>query len=369
MSQGDLLAERDASKFPLMIVTSIVYPCNFGCPNCPYTDENSDLRKFYRNNNADRLPRELWDKIADECGKYGSYIRCTGGGEPLLHPELPEMISSAKSKGAKVWLNTNGSMFGPDRKGIDRLHKILDSNVDMIEFSMDAADPETYAKLRPPISGKDSRSNQKRWNDQVNNIKNALELRKWKPNCSSKIVVSMIRQKDLLDVSSAEKFWREEIKVDNVITRKFLSWDDNTKINLDQSIDEKLYTKEVFENDFSTLSPCVWLFERLNIDTLGRFALCGQDISFSTQAEFPTLYNSTIEDVWQGEVFKKYRKAHINGKAGLLHPCKNCSAWKAGVRDWNYGWLNVIKNSKNHHKPPESPNNQFERDSVLNYNN
>ena len=30
-----------AEEFPLMIVLSIIYPCNFGCPNCPYTDGNS----------------------------------------------------------------------------------------------------------------------------------------------------------------------------------------------------------------------------------------------------------------------------------------------------------------------------------------
>ena len=153
METKDYLVHRDASAFPLMVVTSIVYPCNFGCPNCPYTDENSDLRKFYRENKADKLPRILWDKIADECGKFGSFIRCTGGGEPLLHPELPEMISSAKSKGAKVWLNTNGSMFGPDKRGLQRLESIINSGVDMIEFSMDAADALTYSKLRPPISG------------------------------------------------------------------------------------------------------------------------------------------------------------------------------------------------------------------------
>ena len=87
------------------------------------------------------------------------------------------------------------------------------------------------------------------------------------------------------------------------------------------------------------------LFERLNIDTLGQFALCGQDISFRTADKFPTLYDTSIEEVWKSEVFEKYRDAHIKGQAGNLSPCKNCSAWKAGVRDWNYGWLNVIKNS------------------------
>ncbi len=347
MNSQELLTHRDASAFPLMVVVSIVYPCNFGCPNCPYTDENSDLRKFYKANKADRLPRILWDKIADECAKYGSYIRCTGGGEPLLHPELPDMISSAKSKGAKVWLNTNGSMFGPDAAGRRRLQQIIDSGVDMIEFSMDAADAYTYSKLRPPISGKDPRSIDKRWEDQVNNIREALKVRSQKKASDTNIVVSMIRQKALGDVETAERFWRNEVKVDNVITRKFLSWDDNTNINLDNSIDNNLYGD--YQNDvedLSNLSPCVWLFERLNIDTLGQFALCGQDISFTTAHKFPTLYDSSIEEVWQNNIFKSYRQAHINGKAGELSPCKNCSAWKAGIRDWNYGWLNVIKNAK-----------------------
>jgi len=342
MNQDFSLESRDASEFPLMVVTSIVYPCNFGCPNCPYTDENSDLRVFYRKNDGDKLPRELWDKIADECAEHGSYIRCTGGGEPMLHPELPDMISSAKGKGAKVWLNTNGSMFGPDEIGRERLMQVIRSKVDVIEFSMDAADPDTYSRLRPPISGRDKRSNEERWEDQLSNIRRALEFRDIYSSLeSTKIVVSMIRQKELGDVQSAEAFWREEIGVDNVITRKFLSWDSNTTINLENSIDD-IYKADI---DLSDLSPCVWLFERLNIDTLGRFALCGQDISFTTAGEFPTLYESTIKEIWQSDTFKKYRALHISGNAGSIEPCANCSAWKAGVRDWNYGWLNVIKNS------------------------
>ena len=134
-------------------------------------------------------------KIADECAKYDSYIRCTGGGEPLLHPELPDMIKSAKDKGARVWLNTNGSMFGPDAAGIDRLEQVIDSGVDVIEFSMDAADSETYAKLRPPISGRDPRTNEERWIDQTNNVRRALEIRNIKGKLKTNIFVSMIRQK------------------------------------------------------------------------------------------------------------------------------------------------------------------------------
>ena len=57
-----------AEEFPLMVVVSIIYPCNFGCPMCPYTDSNSDLRKFYHEHGGDLMPVELWQKMADECG-------------------------------------------------------------------------------------------------------------------------------------------------------------------------------------------------------------------------------------------------------------------------------------------------------------
>ena len=126
---------------------SIIYPCNFGCPNCPYTDGNSDLRKFYHAEGGDLLPQALWNKMADECGPYQSWMRCTGGGEPMLHPRMVEMIEYAKDRGARIWLNTNGSMFGPLPKQRRKLERIIAAGIDLIEFSMDAGDAETYAKV------------------------------------------------------------------------------------------------------------------------------------------------------------------------------------------------------------------------------
>src|SRR5678815_821454 len=83
-----------------MVIISIIYPCNMGCPNCPYTDSNSEIRRYYKQHDGDLMPVELWKKIADECGHYGAWMRCTGGGEPMLHPQMVDMIEYAKSKGA-----------------------------------------------------------------------------------------------------------------------------------------------------------------------------------------------------------------------------------------------------------------------------
>src|SRR3984893_12287819 len=90
-----------AEEFPLMIIVSMIYPCNFGCPMCPYTDGNSEIRKFYRDNHADLFPEDLWNRMAVEAGPYGAWLRCAGGGEPMLHPRMVDMVEFAKARGAR----------------------------------------------------------------------------------------------------------------------------------------------------------------------------------------------------------------------------------------------------------------------------
>ena len=334
-----------AEKFPLMLVISTVYPCNLGCPNCPYTDGNSEIRRFYREHNGDLFPVGLWKKIADECGEYGAWMRCTGGGEPMLHPQMVDMIEYAKSKGARVWLNTNGSMFGPNAKQRQKLERLIRAGIDLIEFSMDAADSGTYAKLRPPRSGR-TQEPERWWAKHMGNVCAALDFRR-QFIATSRIVVSIIRQEAIEGrLDDAVQFWLKEIGVDDVITRKFLTWDDNTTVQFDKALDRHLYgtlPKQKTE-------PCVWPFERLNVDTLGRIALCGQDISFKTSKLFPNVNEKSISEIWQGEMFSWYRRMHLEGRGAECWPCRGCSAWFAGIRDWEHGWQKVLLKSGDHVK-------------------
>lgn len=333
-----------AEEFPMMLVLSMIYPCNFGCPMCPYTDGNSEIRKFYRERGGDLFPPTLWNKIAEEAGPYGAWMRCTGGGEPMLHPQMVDMIEFAKARGCRVWMNTNGSMLGPHPKHRARLERLIACGIDLIEFSMDAADPETYARVRPPRGGP-PRDPVKWFEDHVSNIRAALELRKQllKP---SRVVVSIIRQ-ELIEgrLEEAIQFYHD-LGVDEVITRKFLTWDDNTTISTEHALDRHLYAAL----PTARKEPCVWPFERLNVDTLGRVALCGQDVSFRTAEQFPNLWETSVREVWRGEMFDWYRRMHLEGRGAEAWPCRNCSAWFAGVRDWEHGWLKVLRTSGDHLK-------------------
>jgi len=326
-----------------MVVISIIYPCNFGCPNCPYTDGNSEIRQFYHERQADLFPEELWNKIADEAGEYGAWLRCTGGGEPMLHPRMVDMIEYAKRRGARVWLNTNSSMFGPGPKQRQRLDRLIAAGIDLIEFSMDAGDSDTYAKVRPPRGGY-PRDPQRWWSEHVDNVRAALMLRR-ELAAPTRVVVSMIRQEALEGkLDEAVDFWLKDVGVDDVITRKFLTWDDNTSIIAEHGLDRHLYA----DLPAQRTQPCVWPFERLNVDTLGRIALCGQDISFRTADQFPNAWDQSLKSIWQGEAFNWYRRMHLDGRGTECWPCRGCSAWLAGVRDWDYGWLKVLKTSGEH---------------------
>src|ERR1041384_6966163 len=182
-----------AEQFPLMVVISIIYPCNFGCPNCPYTDSNSEIRRFYHERDGDLFKEELWNKLAVECGRYGAWMRCTGGGEPMLHPRMEDMIEFAKTQGGRGWLNTNGSMFGPTAVLRQKLERVITAGIDLIEFSMDAGDAETYAMVRPPPRGGPPRDPERWWNNAVSNVRAALDIRR-RQKATTRIVVSIIRQ-------------------------------------------------------------------------------------------------------------------------------------------------------------------------------
>ena len=263
----------------------------------------------------------------------------------MLHPRMVEMIEYAKEKGARIWLNTNGSMFGPLPKQRRKLERIIAAGIDLIEFSMDAGDAETYAKVRPPHGGP-PRNPAAWWEEQVAHVKAALEIRK-DLRATTRVVVSIIQQEAVADrLAAAVDFWLKTVGVDEVITRKFLSWDDNTVIPLGRALDPHLYGHLPSERK----EPCVWPFERLNVDTLGRVALCGQDISFKTSDLFPNVNDVSLKDIWTGERFNWYRRLHLEGKGAEAWPCRGCSAWLAGIRDWEHGWLKVLKTSGDHVK-------------------
>lgn len=301
--------KEGAEEFPLMVVLSFVYLCNASCPNCPYN--NSEIRSTYKN--AMVMPREIFKRIADECGSYGAYLRISGGGEPMLHPEAVSLLKYAKKKGARIGLITNGSKFS--RKS---LYELISAGVDALEFSVDAGDEETYGRVRPGLN----------WERLNENAKLAVHIRNERKN-GTRIIASIINQRGV-DVKEAERYWAKI--VDNVQIRKYLTWG----YNEDQSADSTPYLPP------NQRIPCPWLFERLNVDSRGDVTLCGEDIAF--QERFANVMERSIKDIWQGKEFRSFREKHLSGRGDEIRICSQCPDWQ--YRSWQYNYWKVLKDAR-----------------------
>src|SRR4051812_20280274 len=66
-----------------------------------------------------------------------------GLGEPLLAPDLDDIVTEAVGRGLEVGFNTNGTLLSPGRAA-----SLIAAGLDWIHVSIDGAHAETYAAIR-----------------------------------------------------------------------------------------------------------------------------------------------------------------------------------------------------------------------------
>lgn len=111
--------------------------CSLSCIMCPWAE--------LRPENA-MMTGETFGKIAPYLF-LADAVDLTGGGEPLLSPLLPEMVRQAKAAGCTVGFSTNGMRLLPALS-----EQLVSLGLDWISFSVDAATPETYERIRQGAS-------------------------------------------------------------------------------------------------------------------------------------------------------------------------------------------------------------------------
>lgn len=108
--------------------------CNLHCLHCYASSEA----------NADSgLPYEQVIQLIDEFASLGGIRLFLTGGEPLLRPDLEDIIAFAKSRHLFVYLSTNG--FAVTQKRAENLVRL---GVNAVNFSLDGADSVTHDTFR-----------------------------------------------------------------------------------------------------------------------------------------------------------------------------------------------------------------------------
>jgi MoaA/NifB/PqqE/SkfB family radical SAM enzyme len=293
---------RLTSEFPSQILMDITEVCNLACTHCPHPAFAKS--EHYAGRHLDPV---LNEKMIEEVRSHGKgrtqYIRYASNGEPLVHPNGYDMIQAAVDySGVFVTLTTNGKIMNEKRT-----QRLLDSGVHLIDISIDAFKPETYAKIR--VKG----------NLDVTR-ENVIRLIRWvrESKAKTKVVVSFVEQPDnTAEVTDFETYWKDQ-GVDYVIIRRLHSCSGAVQSLAD--LQRKLVQPMVRK-------PCLYPWERVAINARGDLAFCPSDwVHGSYIADYKS---TTIQETWQGDFYKRLREAHLRNDFSNHVFCGQCPDWAA----------------------------------------
>ena len=274
------------SEFPVYLKIEPVSSCNLRCVMCFQVDK-SFTRKPYMGT----MTFDLFKRVIDEAQRGGTEAITLGSrGEPTLHPRLPEMLNYMSNKFIETKLITNAT-----RLTAELAHKILQSDIDMLVYSVDADEKNLYERIR--VKGNF---------DQVyENICGFNEIRRIHyPNSKITTRVSGVKFDAEQDIERFIKFWTPHI--DEVGMK-------------DAAIRWNTYENEL---NSGKESPCFDLWQNMYIWFDGIANPC--DADYKSLLSPGSLKTHSIKEIWTGEKMKDLRKEHRNNKRNNITPCDRC---------------------------------------------
>jgi radical SAM protein with 4Fe4S-binding SPASM domain len=268
--------------FPLHLDIEPTNVCNLRCPFCA-TTYNTYKQGF--------MKEPVWKKILDEGGKNGLYsLKFTYRGEPLLHPQISDMVQYAKNVGVMdVYFNTNAVRL--DEKLI---RSLIDAGLDRISISFEGYSKKVYEKYRVGAV----------FENVVKNIENLHEIKKELDSEKPLVRIQTVLVPEIRDKSKEyAAFWAS--RSDEVAY-------------LDMKDEEGNPDHRGIISDWT----CPQLFQRLTITWEGTILPCVHDIyEWMPLGNIETI---SIKEAWQSAKERDYRLLHQQGKAHEIKSCDRC---------------------------------------------
>jgi MoaA/NifB/PqqE/SkfB family radical SAM enzyme len=119
-----------STDHPLLAHIIPMRRCNLACTYC---NEFDDFSK--------PVPIEEMHRRIDKLGELGTSVVTISGGEPLMHPELDDVIRRMRQNGMIAGLITNGYLLVAER--IQRLNR---AGLEWLQISIDNVNPDEVSK-------------------------------------------------------------------------------------------------------------------------------------------------------------------------------------------------------------------------------
>lgn len=282
--------------------------CNFKCFYCLHSTLGKKDSAFVKTGYARKhLDFSLYQKMLADMSLFPKKLRrivFSGLGEPLMNPEISDMISLAKSMNIAERLDiiTNASLLTP--KLTD---KLIFAGTSRIQISLQGLSGTKYRE----VCGVEVN-----FENLVENIKYLYE-NKGECKIFIKIIDAMIDNE-----SEREKFFDffgnicDQIFVEHLITLQHQMGDHNGKADNSRNLNnEEVEYREV----------CPVIFYMLQIDADGNVFPCPVS-GLPKVLSMGNVYSESLFDIWNGNKRTNFILSHLSLNRKKIPTCSVCSA-------------------------------------------
>jgi MoaA/NifB/PqqE/SkfB family radical SAM enzyme len=271
---------------PIEVSIESTAKCNLYCPMCgrhiyTFDNENMDL--------------ELYRKIIVDCQDHVEFVWPYGIGEPMLHPNIFEMIRITREAGIRAGMSTNGTLLD-DR----RANMLLDCGLDYLILAFDGATKETYEKYRSGAVFEKTRDN----------ILNFLR-KKVERKSPLYVVLQMVLLKENSHQTEAYKKLWSVPGVDEIRFKRDEIQLDGSKVeNVEFKTQRRhpchlLWRGPLYVRYDGLAYPCCYMWEEPPVGDLKK---------------------QSIMEVWNSDAMVKLRQGHLKGDLSAYPACQTCQA-------------------------------------------
>lgn len=278
---------RRLDAYPPLLQIEPSSVCNYRCVFCYQTDKVFTKRS---EGHMGMMSVDLFRQIIDQAQGQCEAITLASRGEPLIHPQINEMLAYASGKFLAMKMNTNAWYLDEAK-----CHAILSSGMNTLVFSADAAAEPQYSQFR--VGGNLERI--------LKNITLFHDIReKHYPHSRLITRVSGVKVPGTPDLDEMERFWGN--LVDQIAFVAYNPWEDT----YDQPVN-------------SIAIPCSDLWRRAFVWWDGTVNPC--DVDYKSTLAVGKLPDHSIGQLWRSEGYEKLRANHLQTKRSQCFPCNRCS--------------------------------------------
>lgn len=311
---------------PYSCYLNLTTRCNLRCRHC-FGNYSAEIKN--------ELSLNEWEKIIDQLIQLKVFFINISGGEPTQSPFFRDFISYLTKKGLHFILTTNGVFSEEIRKFIVNHKEYLIG----VKISLDGPDAETHGFIRLDEHGK---YNPELFNLILNNIyyfkKNKIPI----------TITTVLHSKNIEKIGEFEKLIQKinpvswfisplipigRGKVNSFISKQYEYFDNSfwknlRKEGLKKNININLIDMpSTNQSNLSAYScPAALNFCEIHSDgTVSPCSLCRICIPKKFM-KFENIKNKSLNEIWNGEIFNRFRKMMNKGCKGckMLSKCNKC---------------------------------------------